>query len=137
MNATKKILFIDDDRDFLSSQSIYFSNRGYKVLTADSTEEALKILETEAPDIMILDLMMEHFDSGFRLSHQIRSNARFKDVPLVMLSGVASATGRRFDQEAEGLKKWSKLDAFLDKPVTARQLLKVIEEKTGAAASGH
>ncbi|MCE5281748.1 MAG: response regulator [Deltaproteobacteria bacterium] len=137
MNATKKILFIDDDRDFLSSQSIYFSNRGYKVLTADSTEEALKILETEDPDIMILDLMMEHFDSGFRLSHQIRSNARFKDVPLVMLSGVASATGRRFDQEAEGLKKWSKLDAFLDKPVTARQLLKVIEEKTGAAASGH
>lgn len=137
MNATKKILFIDDDRDFLSSQSIYFSNRGYKVLTADSTEEALKILETEDPDIMILDLMMEHFDSGFRLSHQIRSNARFKDVPLVMLSGVASATGRRFDQEAEGLKKWSKLDAFLDKPVTARQLLKVIEEKTGAAASAH
>ncbi len=137
MNATKKILFIDDDRDFLSSQSIYFSSRGYKVLTADSTEEALKILETEDPDIMILDLMMEHFDSGFRLSHQIRSNARFKDVPLVMLSGVASTTGRRFDQEAEGLKKWSKLDAFLDKPVTARQLLKVIEEKTGSAASGH
>jgi CheY-like chemotaxis protein len=95
------------------------------------------LLATAQPDIMVLDLMMEHFDSGFRLSHQIRSNARFKDVPLVMLSGVASATGRRFDQEAEGLKKWSKLDAFLDKPVTARQLLKVIEEKTGAAASGH
>jgi CheY-like chemotaxis protein len=86
---------------------------------------------------MILDLMMEHFDSGFRLSHKIRTDARFAAVPIVMLSGVASATGRRFDQEAEGLKKWSKLDAFLDKPVSARELLKVIEEKTGAAQGGH
>jgi len=137
MNATKKILFVDDDRDFLNSQSLYFSNHGYRVLTADSGEEALKLLDKELPDIMILDLMMEHFDSGFRLSHQIRSNERFRNVPLVMLSGVASATGRRFDQEMEGLRQWSKLDAFLDKPITAKQLLKVIEEKTGTAGSGH
>jgi len=137
MTTTKKILFIDDDRDFLNSQSIFFSNHGYDVLTADGAEEALKLLETASPDIMILDLMMEHFDSGFRLGHQIRTNPRFRDVPLVMLSGVASATGRRFDQEAEGLKKWSKLDAFLDKPISARELLKVIEEKTGTARNVH
>jgi CheY-like chemotaxis protein len=133
MNAAKKILFVDDDRDFLMSQSIYFRSRGYQVLTADSGEEALKLLEKEVPDIMILDLMMEHFDSGFRLSHQIRKNERLKGVPLVMLSGVATATGQRFDREAEGLRNWSKLDAFLDKPITGKQLLKVIEEKTGAA----
>jgi two-component system, OmpR family, alkaline phosphatase synthesis response regulator PhoP len=137
MNTPKKILFVDDDRDFLTSQSLYFSNHGYDVLTAENSEEALKLLNNENPDIMILDLMMEHFDSGFRLSHQIRTDTRFKDVPIVMLSGVASATGRRFDQEGEGLKKWSKLDAFLDKPITAKQLLKVIEEKTGTAANGH
>lgn len=137
MSIQKKILFVDDDRDFLNSQSLYFSNHGYDVLTAESGEEALKLLETERPDILILDLMMEHYDSGFRLSHQIRTDAKFKDVPIVMLSGVASATGRRFDQEAEGLKKWSKLDAFLDKPITAKQLLKVIEEKTGTAGNAH
>ncbi len=134
MNTAKKILFVDDDRDFLASQSIYFRGRGYQVLTAESGEEALKLLTKEVPDIMILDLMMEHFDSGFRLSHQIRKDDRLKDVPLIMLSGVATAMGKRFDQEEEGLRRWSKLDAFLDKPITGRQLLKVIEEKTGAAA---
>jgi len=137
MNTQKKVLFVDDDRDFLNSQKIYFTKRGYDVLTVESGEEALKLLEKESPDIMILDLMMEHFDSGFHLSHQIRAIQRFRDVPIVMLSGVASATGRRFDREAEGLKKWSKLDAFLDKPITAKQLLKVIEEKTGTAGGGH
>jgi twitching motility two-component system response regulator PilH len=132
--SAKKILFVDDDRDFLNCQSIYFSSRGYEVRTAEDGEEALKLLAREVPDIVILDLMMEHFDSGFVLSRKIRLDERFRDLPIVMLSGVAAATGRRFDQEDEGLKRWSKLDAFLDKPITGRQLLKVIEEKTGAAA---
>jgi CheY-like chemotaxis protein len=132
--SAKKILFVDDDRDFLNSQSIYFSSRGYEVLTAEDGEEALKLLAREVPDILILDLMMEHFDSGFVLSRKIRLDERFRDLPIVMLSGVAAATGRRFDQEDEGLKRWSKLDAFLDKPITGKQLLKVIEDKTGAAA---
>lgn len=137
MSTTKTILFVDDDRDFLSSQSIYFSSRGYQVLTAEGGKEALKLLEKEVPDIIILDLMMEHFDSGFTLGHQIRKIERLKNVPQVMLSGVASATGRRFDREGEGLEKWSKLDAFLDKPITGKQLLKVIEEKTGTTENGH
>jgi CheY-like chemotaxis protein len=129
MSSNQKILFIDDDRDFLRSQAIFFAARGYRVLTAESAEEALRVLEEETPDLIFLDLMMEHFDTGFTLSHQIRKDSRFQKVPLVMLSGVASATGRRFDQEAEGLRKWSGLDAFLDKPVTGKELLKVVEEK--------
>ncbi len=133
MSAAKKIMFVDDDRDFLTSQSIFFSSRGYDVLTAEDDQEALKLLEEETPDVMILDLMMEHYDSGFALARKIRSVERFRDVPLIMLSGVASATGRRFDQDAAELKKWSGVDTFLDKPVTGLQLLKVIEQKTSAA----
>jgi CheY-like chemotaxis protein len=133
MNIGKKILFVDDDTDFLISQSIYFSSRGYNVLTAKDGKETLKLLENETPDIMIFDLMMEHYDSGFVLSRQVREIERLKDVPLVMLSGVASTTGYRFDQDAEELKKWSGLDAFLDKPVSGKQLLKVIEDKLADA----
>jgi hypothetical protein len=61
-------------------------------------------------------------------------------VPILMLSGVASATGHKFAAETAALKDWIKLDAFLDKPVTGRQLLKVVEEKLDlnktAAAAG-
>jgi len=135
MSAGKRVLFVDDDRDFLRSQSILFSSRGYRVLTAESGEEALKLLENEVPDIIFLDLMMEHYDTGFTLSYQIRKDDRFKNVPLVMLSGVASQTGRRFDKQTDELKKWSKLDAFVDKPVTGKQLLKIVEEKLGLATA--
>ena len=50
-----------------------------------------------------------------------------------MLSGVASATGHKFAGDTAALKDWIKLDAFLDKPVTGRQLIKVVEEKLAAA----
>lgn len=133
MKEPKKILFVDDDRDFLRSQEIFFSARGYRVLTAEGAEEALRLLERETPDLIFLDLMMEHFDTGFALSHQIRKIERLRTVPLVMLSGVASATGHRFGRDAEELRKWSKLDAFLDKPATGKELLRVAEEKLGAA----
>jgi len=133
MINSPKILFVDDDRDFLKSQSIFFSSRGYQVLTAENGEEALELLQREIPDIIFLDLMMEHYDSGFSLSYRIRRDERLLKVPLIMLSGVASATGRRFDQREEELKKWSKVDAFFDKPVTGKQLLKIVEEKLGAA----
>jgi CheY-like chemotaxis protein len=133
MKGKQKILFVDDDRDFLRSQTIFFAARGYEVLTAESAEEALQLLGEETPDLIFLDLMMEHADSGFTLSHQIRKEERFRNVPLMMLSGVAGSTGQRFDQEGEGLKKWSKLDAFLDKPVTGRELLRVVEEKLGSS----
>lgn len=132
MSDAKKILFVDDDQDFLMSQSIYFSGRGYKVLTAANGEEALGLLAKDVPDMIVLDLMMEHHDSGFLLGHEIRKDERLAKVPLIMLSGVATATGYRFDQDPEGLKRWSKLDAFLDKPITGKQLLKVIEEKLAA-----
>lgn len=128
MNEPWKILFVDDDQDFLAAQAAYFGSRGHLVHTAGSTEEALQYLQDEVPDIIFLDLMMERYDSGFRLAHRIRKQDRLKDTPLVMLSAVASNTGERFDQETESLRAWTHLERFVDKPATGKQLLAVAEE---------
>jgi CheY-like chemotaxis protein len=122
------ILFVDDDADFLAAQEAYFGGRGHRVHTADSSSEALDLLETLTPDIIFLDLMMERYDSGFRLAYELRKREHLAEVPLVMLSGVARETGERFDQEGQGLLNWSKLDRFVDKPATGKQLLAVAEE---------
>ncbi len=128
MNGPWEILFVDDDQDFLTAQSVYFGSRGHSVHTAGSTEEAIEYLEQQAPDIIFLDLMMERYDSGFRLAHRIRKFEHLKDTPLVMLSAVASHTGERFDQEQDSLRAWTHLERFVDKPATGKQLLAVAEE---------
>jgi|WetSurMetagenome_2_1015567.scaffolds.fasta_scaffold118334_2 CheY-like chemotaxis protein len=130
------ILFVDDDRDFLDAQTAYFGSRGHVVHTRENSDDALEFLQTTTPDIIFLDLMMERFDSGFRLAHQIRKDERLAGVPIVMLSGVARETGQRFDQEGQGLLSWSRLDRFVDKPATGKQLLGIAEEFLGAADDG-
>jgi CheY-like chemotaxis protein len=132
MSSQWSILFVDDDRDFLDAQAAYFGSRGHTVHTAESSREALEFLETTTPDIIFLDLMMEHYDSGFRLAYQIRKHDRLDNTPIVMLSGVARETGQRFDQEGEELPSWSRSDRFIDKPATGKQLLGVAEELLGA-----
>jgi CheY-like chemotaxis protein len=132
MTPVYTILFVDDDRDFLDAKRAFFEARGHTVHTVEAPDDALHLLETLTPDIIFLDLMMDQVDSGFRLGYQIGKDERLRGVPRVMLSGVAAETGRRFDGEAEGLREWSGLDQFIDKPVTGKQLLKVLEERVGA-----
>jgi CheY-like chemotaxis protein len=128
MTSPWTILFIDDDRDFLTAQSAFFGARGHSVATVEGSEEALEYLAATVPDIIFMDLMMERYDSGFRLAYEIRKDRRLSDTPIIMLSGVAATTGQRFDHESDGMRRWSHLDRFIDKPVTGKQLLDVAEE---------
>ena len=135
MITSATVLFVDDDRDFLDGKRLYLEARGYRVLTAESPDDALALLAGETPAVIFLDLMMEHVDDGFRLGYRIGKDERLAGVPLVMLSGVAAETGTRFDGESEGLAAWSGLARFLDKPVTGAQVLAVIEELAPAAGA--
>jgi two-component system alkaline phosphatase synthesis response regulator PhoP len=133
MATSPKILFVDDDRDFLLAQTAFFAGKGYTVVTLDRVDGALERISAEKPDAIVLDLMMEHYDSGFMLGRRIRQNPALAKTPIILLSGVAATTGHKFGPDQAALKDWVKLDAFLDKPVTGRQLLKVITEKMDAA----
>ncbi len=66
----KKILLVDDDVDFLEMHSAVLENRGYQVVTARSSQECLDKLDEIRPDVVVLDVMMEQFDSGFRAEQE-------------------------------------------------------------------
>jgi CheY-like chemotaxis protein len=122
------MLFVDDDTDFLAAQEAFFGSRGHIVHTVESSTDALDLLEAVTPDIIFPALRMQRYDSGSRLAYELRKREHLADVPLVMLSGVARETGERFDQEGKSRLAWSKLDRFVDKPATGKQLLAVAEE---------
>lgn len=86
--STKKILLVDDDRDFVSAIAAMLSAKGYETKIAHSGIEGYEMAQNFMPDLFILDVNMETKSAGFELNKSLRINANFKTTPIIMLTGV-------------------------------------------------
>ena len=87
MNQSPKILIVDDT---LSSRILLgdlLDLNGYTVLSAASGPEALKVLETETPDLILLDVLMPEMN-GYQVCRRIRENPSMQTLPVIMMTGL-------------------------------------------------
>ena len=77
-----KILVCDDDREIVEAIEIYLTQEGYEVLKAYDGEEALKVLQSDKVDLLIIDVMMPRLD-GIRATLKIREQ---NNMPIIILS---------------------------------------------------
>jgi CheY-like chemotaxis protein len=82
-----KILVVDDDKDIVYMIQTTLEKSGFEVMTASNGEQALKVLKSAVPDLMIVDLTMPDMD-GWRLSMKVRENESCKNIPIIVLSGL-------------------------------------------------
>jgi CheY-like chemotaxis protein len=123
----KKVLLVDDDTDFLEMHTAVLEHRGYEVIPAQSAKEGMAKLDETKPDIVILDVMMEQFDSGFKASEKIKQ--KYKDLPVMLLTSIGAQTNLDFSS-SEDVLKVSGADVLLDKPVSPKVLIDEIERLT-------
>jgi CheY-like chemotaxis protein len=135
----KKILAVDDDFDLLEQMQSMLTAAGYEVVTAEGAAAAEEAMLKMKPDLAIFDLMMEEKDSGFVLSHQIKK--LYPDVPVILLTAVAGATGLSFAGRHSDERSWIKVDTTMDKPVRPEQLKaeirRLLHEAPENEHSGH
>jgi DNA-binding response OmpR family regulator len=103
-----RILLVDDDEDILDITQTFLKSRGYDVILAHSGEEALKEAEASRPNLILLDVMMPKMD-GFWLCRAIKSDPRFRLIPVVFLTAKDDAQSRMEGQKCGG-------DDYLTKP---------------------
>ncbi len=115
------ILCIDDDDDILFFLRTVLEAKGYGVLTAGTAEEGLRLFKSSAPDLLIVDLMMEEVDAGTRLVKEVKLLG--SSVPIYLLSSVGDNLSMSADYTALGLS------GVLQKPVDEQQLLGILEAK--------
>jgi len=120
-----RVLLVDDDPDFIEANSIILEASGFEVLTASSGAEGLKMVEDENPDVVVLDVMMENTDEGFAVARKIRRKL-LSNVPIIMLTSVAQATGYTFAPEEH--PDFFPVDQFLEKPVPPTTLVQKIKD---------
>jgi CheY-like chemotaxis protein len=126
------VLLLDDDADFLELERAIFESRGYEVSSHHDPQSALQALASRAPQggpiLIVCDLMMKALDSGFSFARSVRGDPRFRDIPIIIVSAIASQKGFDFHpRSAEDLAGMN-ADAFFDKPVQPQALLAKAEE---------
>jgi len=117
----KKVLIVDDNPDFLKLNGATLQAAGYEVEVAYNADEGFTKVEYGQPDAIVLDLMMERHDSGFKLAQKLKTHPVYGTIPILMLTAVGEATGFRFSMEKDG--HWMKTDDFADKPLPPDELV--------------
>jgi CheY-like chemotaxis protein len=132
--ADAKILVADDDKDIRDSLQNILESRQYTVITAADRTESMEKIKAEKPDLVILDVMMSTWQDGFEIARELRKEPQFKNMRILMLTGVKDKTGIDFKATA-GDPTWCPVDGFLDKPVEPDILLAEIEKLLAQKAS--
>ncbi len=137
----KRILIVDDEPDAISYISSILENNGYEYLSADNGEEGLEMAKKEKPDMILLDLIMPE-KSGLLMFQELKKDPELGKIPVIVVSGASEALGvdlknfmikqpRRGKEkvvETTGETLFTEPNAYVDKPVDPKELIKVIEE---------
>ena len=115
-----KILIVDDDPDIVEAGTLILQREGHTIKAAYSRAEGMAAVTSFAPDLMILDVMMEQPDDGFAMAQELRRQGR--NFPIIMLTSVASASGLAFGRDAEMVP----VDDFQAKPVEPADLVRKV-----------
>jgi OmpR family response regulator RpaB len=111
INNKEKVLVVDDEASIRRILDTRLSMIGYTVITASDGEEALSLFRKEAPNLVILDLMMPKLD-GYGVCQEIRKTS---DVPIIMLTALCDVADR-----ITGLELGA--DDYVTKPFSPKEL---------------
>ena len=122
-----KIVIVDDDQDIRDSLQAILERSRYTVVTAANKSEGMEKIKAEKPDLAMLDVMMEAWQDGFEMARELKNDTNFKDMPILMLTGIKDQTGIDFKSTA-GDPTWLPVDGYLEKPVEPNALLAEVEK---------
>lgn len=114
-----KVLVVDDEPNIVLSLEFLMQQAGFEVTTAYDGESALALVNETPPDLVLLDISLPGI-SGFEVLEQLRSQAAFKRLPIVMLT----AHGREVERE-KGLALGA--DDYITKPFSTRELVEKVK----------
>ena len=147
----KTVLVVDDDENTRRFLTVALEENGYKAVTAEDGDDGLKKIQESIPDLILLDVMMPK-KTGFSLFKQMRRKDEFKDIPVIMLTGVAGVLEEEdaqaegdtfespFDSIREGLRKGIaqmreeglvRPEKFIDKPIDPEELIEAVQSLIG------
>jgi CheY-like chemotaxis protein len=102
--VAKQALLVDDDGNAVKYLSAVLSDNGYTPISACDGNEGFAKIEQATPDLIVLDVMMPK-KSGFVLFKQLKEDERYREIPILMLTGVSGVLQELEDHKEESFEK--------------------------------
>jgi twitching motility two-component system response regulator PilH len=115
----QKILLVDDSKTELHVLSEVLTKKGYQVRTAENGEEAMRRLQEDKPDLILMDVVMPG-QNGFQLTRAITRDPAFANVPVIICTSKNQETDRVW-----GMRQGAR--DYVVKPVNPEELLNKIK----------
>ena len=128
MTQKPYILIVDDDPDILENILTVLETQPYRLATAQDGKKCMAMIKKEIPDLLILDLLMPRMD-GWGVIREMRSEPRFMNVPIMVLTTVIEDASRRRYELETGLAM--DVQEYIQKPVTPSELIRRVEQLLG------
>ena len=121
-NKNKKILIVDDDMDLVRAVTAILTKNDYEVISAPNSVSGFELAKKEAPDLIIIDIIMDTFSEGFNFINQLIKEPDTKNIPRVILStlGIQQQMDMVYPEELGTLE-------IMKKPVSADTLVDVVK----------
>lgn len=120
-----KLLVVEDEPNTLMALKDRLEFEGYQVRSATDGEAALEEVHAEAPDCMILDIMLPKID-GFRVCRLLKFDPKYRAIPIIMLTARSQEADKALGEETGA-------DEYLVKPVDMDSLIHKANEYVGRA----
>lgn len=114
-SAAKKVLIADDEQNIVISIEFLMKREGFQVLIANDGDDALAKVQSERPDLVLLDVMMPK-KNGYEVCQSIKSDPTLASTKVLMLTAKGRDT-----EVAKGLAIGA--DAYMTKPFSTRDLV--------------
>jgi DNA-binding response OmpR family regulator len=122
----KKVLIADDEENIVTALEFLLQRRGYETRVAKNGDEALAEVESFAPDLVLLDIMMPR-KSGYEVCQRVRARPEWRHIKIIMLS----AKGRDVEV-SKGVSLGA--DLYITKPFSNTELVAKIDGLLAGAA---
>ncbi len=130
MSGKKRILMVDDDREFVAATRMLLETNGFEFSSANDGASGIEAARRVKPDLIILDVMMTTETEGIDVSRKLRETPEMKKTPVIMLTSIRRAMNLPFAFEPD--PDLLPVTAVLEKPVASARLLEEIHKLLGA-----
>ncbi|GAB1488849.1 hypothetical protein MASR2M8_12970 [Opitutaceae bacterium] len=117
------VLSVDDERDVTDLVHFHLKRAGFNVLTAADGRQALSVIESRRPDLVLLDLMLPDID-GFGVCEILRRQPETATVPIIIVTAWSTSDARQLGLELGALD-------YLTKPFSPKELVDGVQRTLG------